>query len=755
MALQGDHAVGDIWIITDAEGGEREVAFVMELPGRQMVLQDRRTEHTQFMGETELDALHASGRARRLRPHRNAKGEIQRTDAAGDVPPEGATDKERARQFYVRKWDETPGIGKGKVGLDRLVRFHRSEASRLGIKWVPSDGALRRAINDRGEPGRRPLRVMQDMRGQGPRNRWPRLVRNALDRAVAWFYAAPARDHGDSYAWLVRLIRRLNGIGARRHGASWQMQPTPCDEVLRLRVHAAASLETFTAKWGEREGRMRYQGVVRGLEAKRILDLIIIDATVADGWCAVDDETRTPLGRPTITYSVDVKSRVCPAFSITYGGENLYGIMSCLQKICTGKHEVIARRPDLAPLLEDIWGKPEEIVVDNAWRQTGVSMQDACEDAGISVRWAAVANPEYKAIGERFVRTVNQMLLHKMPGAVPVDVAMCRKLGIDPQKTAFILTSELEELLYQAIADCYHHEEHRGTGVAPLLAWRKDLASGIRKVIDDPNFLRSVFGAYGEGLLDRSGIQFKGVTFHDPVVTTELLNDLAGATPVRTRRKRGSSATAKVKIKYNPATVAGISVWNPRKRRYVWLPCWDRRFAGMEGASFWLAEQAHAFAREENLAFRSDEDKCLARDRLRAAFEAAAPHMKFAAMRRKRRLHEPDRPVLGGDTVLMAHEIPSISGMKVNDVPVVLAASEREDAGFPEKGPRRGGRKATEKAARTRAAKRAARSRVGTGPPAPPQPSTERTTGSLLTVSDPAAVMAALKARMAAAKGKE
>ncbi|MGU3422648.1 hypothetical protein [Methylobacterium sp. D54C] len=125
--------------------------------------------------------------------------------------------------------------------------------------------------------------------------------------------------------------------------------------------------------------------------------------------------------------------------------------------------------------------------------------------------------------------------------------------------------------------------------------------------------------------------------------------------------------------------------------------------------------------------------------------------MKFAALRRKRRLHEPDRPVLGGDTVLMAHEMPSISGMKANDMPIVLAAGEREDAGFPEKGPRRGGRKATEKAARTRVAKRAARSRVGTGPPAPSTPATARTTDSLLTVSDPAAVMATLKARMAAA----
>jgi putative transposase len=97
-------------------------------------------------------------------------------------------------------------------------------------------------------------------------------------------------------------------------------------------------------------------------------------------------------------------------------------------------------------------------------------------------------------------------------------------------------------------------------------------------------------------------------------------------------------------------------------------------------------DQVLSFAKAENLAFRTDEEKCLARDRLRAHLEIAAPHLKFAAMRTQRRLLEPALPVLTRDTVQMAQGVPSVSGMKANDVIVSISAHERDDNGYPEKG---------------------------------------------------------------------
>jgi putative transposase len=95
----------------------------------------------------------------------------------------------------------------------------------------------------------------------------------------------------------------------------------------------------------------------------------------------------------------------------------------------------------------------------------------------------------------------------------------------------------------------------------------------------------------------------------------------------------------------------------------------------------------------------------------------------------------------------MAQGVPSVSGMKANDVIVSISAPERDDDGYPEKGPRRGGAKATRTAARTRATKRA--TTVDDKPPA--SASTEGpVTLPDLVVDDPDGYMADFTKRQAA-----
>lgn len=656
----------------------------------------------------------------------------------------------------MRKWDEAP-CGKGEVALRRLIAYHKPEAKRRGFTWDISHSSLKRAINQRGEPGRRPLCVMQDMRGRGPRKRWPDTVADALRRAIAWYYSLGTRNILDAHNRLSRFIKKLNGIGQRRYPLSWKKLPTPSYETVRNHIHAAECLETLTAKYKALEARRRYAGVERGLTAERILEFVLIDGHVFKAWCVIDDSEfgLLPVGRPTLTLAIDVKSRAVLAVIITFEGESLYAIMACLQQVNTGKHAIVERLPHFRETLHGYWGKPDTVVVDNAWRQTGVSFQDCCEDANINVEWAPVKNPEYKAIIERFFLTLKKILSEKMPGGVPFDPGMMRKLGLDPAKTAAITLSKLEELTYEAIYTVYQLERHSGISSPPALVWQKSLQSGAREIIDDVGFLASAFGTVHDAVLTREGVRFRHMTFHDPLITTELLNDLAWTTPMRARRKRPSSATAAVKIKYNPAVIAEIQVWNPRKKPkpgYVTLPNWDRRYASSPGLGFWHHDKIKEFADAESMAFRTDEEKCLARDRLRAKIEAAAPDLKFAAMRTQRRLLHPAVPVLKGDTVQLWETVPSISGLADNDVIVAVAAHERADDGFPGKGPRRGGKKAAKSAARTRAHKAAAKEQskangVQGNPISADRPFTR--SPDFLVVDDPDAFMEDLNNRLA------
>lgn len=658
------------------------------------------TDLDEVMPKREFERLHALGLAARVRQR---DGRAGRYDAQDDVPPEGATDEEKARRFYCLKWDEAP-CAKSDVALKRLVSYHAAEATRRGLVWRPSPGALRRAINGRGEMGNRPLRVMQSLRGKTSRQRWPLAVAEAMRRATLWYYAHLPRTKGDAHGYLVKFIRKLNAFGAHAHGTTWRKLPTPSDETLRTRIEAARNLTNLTAKLGEVEARRQMKGTVQAIRAEAILDYVLIDSTVVDGWCVIDDYDGHPIpaGRPTLTLAIDLYSRAVLAVVITYEPPSLYTIMSAVQRVTTQQVRLLDEDPELYGFWEELWGKPENILVDNEWAQVGVSFQDSCQDAGISVEWAPVKNPEYKSFVERIFGTLNKKLFHRLPGGVPFPPHLMRKLGLDPAKDAVIAREELERLVHQTLRDSYHYEVHSGTGFMPAARWKAGVEKGGREYVDDAKFLAQTFGEVGEATLTRSGIRFKGMRFHDSETTTQLLNDLAGTTPVRQRPK--GSATVKVKIKFNPADASQIQVWNPRmkpRKRYVELPNVDEAYV-RGGLGFWHHRVIKAFAKAEGLEFKTAEERVAARDRLRIAIENASPDMKMRAMRNYRRLKDPAKPVLQGNVVDFRQARPGILAIDDRSIPVVIAAEDRADGGSPGKGPRRGGRKAQDKAKKTR-----------------------------------------------------
>lgn len=752
MGLKCKHRTGDVWVLP-----EGRFVYMMELPGGDMLFRKEKVDETEreatlIRSEARIEELQAERKARRERSHRDADGSIQRSDAADEIGPDNDDPYAGTLRFYLRKWDAQP-CSKSVAAFKTFVAAHAPEAARKGLFWRPSPGALARAIKGRGEVGRRPLRVMQSMRGKVARQHWPAVTAEALRRTVAWFYAKRERDVGDAHVRLVRLMAKLNDRGRRRLGDAWRDLCVPSDETVRLRIRGAESLETLTAKFGATEARRRWKGTARGLQAKQILDVVMIDATTLDGWCVLDDRygDLIPVGRPTVTIAIDLWSRTILGVVITYEGETLCGIATCIQQVVTGKHAIIERLPHFRNLLEDLHGRPDTLVVDNAWRQTGVSMQDACEDVGINVEWAPVRNPEWKAHIESFWKTLNKLLVHKLPGGVPFGVDMMRKLGLKPEKTATLTLSELEALIYEAIHAVYHGEPHSGTMMAPLVAWRKGLIGG-RETIDDVDFLAAAIGTVKEGTLDRQGIRFRNCRFHDKDITTQLLADLAPHAPMRGRRKRLGSASVKVKFKYIDADLTRIGVWNPHAKpsaRYVSLPNWDSAYSSAPGLGFWHHDRVKDWADANNLEFKTDKERAFARDHLRAATENAAPEAKAAAMRTRRRLLEGSKPLLraGTDTVVFKDARPGVNARKPYDLPVETAAHRRSDGGIPEKGPRRGGKRRV--AAKARRPPQTEREPVNVepGPSARPAPA-RRPLGRAPAKAEAAGLMVDLMRRM-------
>jgi putative transposase len=618
-------------------------------------------------------------------------------EAGGLGPDEVLKPMEMARAWFCRAFDKAP-TSLSTRALDAFVRRNADAAKKEGVTHLPSAGALRRAINARGEPGRRPSKAMRTLRGTVRRaTHFPAFVEKVLERTVAWHWSVRGRKKGEAYARVVCLIKIANRFGPALFGGAWRPLPTPSKETVRFRINRAECRATWAAKFSDREAALRFEGSGEGLTASRILEKVVIDSTVADGWCVWRGETMMPLGRPTLYIAVDVYSRQVVNWFLTYEPPSLYGVMGLLKRIVT-------------PNEEGVWGKPGEIIVDNTWEHVSPSFQDACDSAGINVRWAPIKTPEYKAIVERAFGTLNTMLFKKLlGGSVKFPAYIMSRLGLDPSKTANLTLERLEELLTQTIREVYAHRIHDGTKRPPQLLWERGLERG-RHVIDDLPDLVANFGQVETCTLTRSGVKTRdGLRFFERDVVTRLLNALARDTAHRERRK--GSATARVKVVVNPEDFSQCMVWDSRNRRPEYLHNVHSEFA-KACSSRWEYRQLKAFADAENQAFESDEDRLKQLNSLREQIEAMAPELKAAALKRRRKLlAQMSNDAPSGAMILRAQAPASADGRNPvdADVPTLFAARVRKDDRLP-KGVRRGGKKATEKQQRTMAARRQARS---------------------------------------------
>ena len=669
--------------------------FVKELSGDRALLARDGTGADLIMSESEIEAAIAGFRFRFMAEFKDRAGRRSRRSDDGEIGPDGSTDPDaRVRAHYLREWDKAPTSKSTKALGDFIAAASRRPAAR-DLARVPSPGALRRWIGDRGEIGARPLRVMQRRNGKGSNRAIGGVAGRLIAKAVDFYYAERGRTVTDAYAHLRSRVDFWNRRGGRFPG--WRPLPVATYETLRAHVRRAECHDTWACKYSVTEARRRFKGTEHGPTASRILELVMIDSTIDDVYL-VDTAKDMPLGRPTLTIAIDVHSRAVLAIVLTWEPMSLHTIMSALIECNTPKTSWRVQDPSLARDY-DCYGLPREILVDNAWEQSGVSFQQACEDNGISVQWAPVANPEYKAICERVIRTLQTMLAHKLKGAVPLPANLMRKLGIKPSEDACTALDEYLRLLRRVIVEIYQIREHGGLPHPPGLMWRKSKDAHGRPVVRDLGLLVASAGEFRKAVLSRDGIRLKGHRFHDPSATSSLLDDMAHATPQR--RRRTGSATADVKVKMTPSDCGSIHVWNDVRKCYVRLPNVDSAYTGKIPVSWAQHDMVKAFAKAENLAFATDAEKWRALDELRTEMQmVAVGRLKARELRQVRRVREPPVPPTGA--VRFGDMDPSTFGGGPADLEMTQAAVDRADGGMPEPGAGRGGGRGRGKRAEVR-----------------------------------------------------
>lgn len=531
----------------------------------------------------------------------------------------------KLRLFVLRQLDSL-GLHKASeraIDLALARIWQEPEAQNLGKR--PSARSAIRWL-ERGEPGERTLQDAFAMTGRVPRaKRHDPQVQHLMARWVRRYWQSPSMNKTTAYARFAIRAMRLSRWRVR---AGLDAFRAPSFETFRQRILEAECYDTYALKFGKKKAASRYKAVAGMMTAQRCLQLGCMDHTLLDAVAVLDTEWMLPIGSPWLTVLIDVKSRCVVGFVLSFEPPSIYSVMECLKRAGTPKVRFSDEKGP-ARDLAIVFGRFDEIVVDNGKEFAGLSFEDALADIGTTLRLAPVASPTHKAIVERFFRTLNQLLTHQVPGAkLPPHVL--RDLGYDPTASAVLTVEQLEELIWEAIR-LYHIEIHSSTGMAPGAIWQQDAQRYGIPVHNDLRQLDKMLGTVAEGRqLSRSGIEIHGLRYHDAGVVQRLLDDLVGTAPAAEQRRSGSG-TCKVKVKFNPANLAEVHVWNHRDQRYHTLPCVDERYA--KGISLWHHRKLKEWARAANLAFATEEDRLRARARLAAKVEQLIPDV----MLRKRR----------------------------------------------------------------------------------------------------------------------
>lgn len=594
------------------------------------------------------------------------------------------------RHMVLNALDLLPGLSLSDKGIRRaLATIWTNKQHHLEGRRQPSPTSVRRWLKTRGEPGFRPLRSAQSMRGQGPRiTRLPDAVVQLMKEAAAAYWSDPRETIASARDLLGDAVAKIN-----RDREEAPLKP-PSKEAFRLYVHEQERYDTVAAKWGKKEANTRFKPCGKGLVASRPLLLGAMDHTLLDVFVVVDVKGWRLLGRPTLTALIDVHSRCILGWVLSFEPPSLYSVTECIKRANRPKAATRERFPD-TPELADIFGKFDEIVVDNGWEFTGTSTESALTDLGISIRWAPVRSPTYKAVIERFFGTLNLLLNKKLPGGT-IPIEQMRAWELNPSKDAVLTLAEVEALLTSAIGT-YHQELHSTLGDTPLHIWTKGVRDHGVQVIGDDAQLDKMVGAHEERTLSRSGVSLFDLQFHEPAVTGPLLEKLAGRTPRKSRRK--GSATAKVTVKYNPANLGEVHIWDPTTGQYETLPCTDPDYAS--GLSKWHHQQIQQWERESQGI--DAEGRRNGRLELRREIEAASPEHLLRRNRRTaaRLLSPPHVEASASQHLRVAHANPRHDGMAPVISTTALAPERTDGHAKPVRPPR--GRKA-KAPSRTRAA---------------------------------------------------
>ncbi|WP_161569234.1 Mu transposase C-terminal domain-containing protein [Candidatus Oscillochloris fontis] len=303
-----------------------------------------------------------------------------------------------------------------------------------------------------------------------------------------------------------------------------------------------------------------------GPTTTRVLERVEMDNTLLDLF-VVDEEDRLPIGRPLLTYALDVHSGLPCGVYVGFEPASAFTASACT-------YHSIMPKPDVQHLYETqhpwpVFGLMETLVVDNGKDFVNADLRAACGQLGIILEQMPVRTPWFKGGVERFFRTNNTGLIHGLPGTSFSNVL--ERGDYEAMQHACISLTAFWKLLHIFLLDVYAQDWHTGKKAIPYKRWNESIQMGFLPVLHtSAEETRILLMRTEERVIQRAGIQFEWLFYRSPDLM-RLRSLLPDGTEVR--------------FKYDPTDISRIYVADPLHHRWLPVMAADQSYA--QGLSLW------------------------------------------------------------------------------------------------------------------------------------------------------------------------
>lgn len=361
---------------------------------------------------------------------------------------------------------------------------------------------------------------------------------------------------------IFELVSHQINIENKKRTTTNQMK-LPSESTVLRRIKELDEYEAKKARKGKKTAWQEHGQINLTKKPTYPLQRVEVDHTRLDLF-VVDDESRLPIGRPTITSILDVYTGYPLGFYIGFEPPSYTAVMHALNHAIFPKTYVKTKYPEF---IND-WvahGLPEALIVDNGKEFLSKHLVLACAQLQIELVHCPVKKPWYKGAVERYFRTLNQELIHQTKGTTFSNVI--EKGEYDPVKNAVIGFNTLLEYVHKWVVDYYAIDFNKGVKGVPSLLWERAFEGSPGPALPASSIdWRIALMKVGRGSIQRTGIRYKYL-YYQSKSFTELKHEL------NVRGEKNS-----VEFKYDPTDLSKIYVHNPFDHSYIEVLCHDQEY---------------------------------------------------------------------------------------------------------------------------------------------------------------------------------